>query len=63
MATAEFVVNNKFYSAKKVTLFMAKYRRKLRMGSNIRRKRKVEMTTEFTERIKKVGSYKMREIR
>ena len=60
---AEFVANNKVYSATKVTLFIAKYRRELRMESNIRRKRKVKKAIEFIERIKKVGSYEMRERR
>jgi len=51
---AEFAVNNKTYLATKVSLFMAEYGRKLRMGVNIRRKGKVEKATEFAERIKKV---------
>jgi len=51
---AEFVVNNKTHLATKVSLFMANYRRKLRMEADIRRKRKVEKITEFMERIKKV---------
>jgi len=33
---------------------MANYGRELRMGSDIRQKRKVEKATEFVERIKKV---------
>ena len=33
---------------------MANYERELKMGVNIRRKRKVKKTTEFVERIKKV---------
>ena len=51
---AEFVVNNKTYLATKVSLFMANYGRKLRMGADIRRKWKVEKTAEFVERIKKI---------
>ena len=51
---AEFAVNNKVHSATKVFLFIAKYGRELRMGLDIRRKRKVEKTTEFAERMKKV---------
>ena len=51
---AEFAVNNKTYLATKVSLFMANYGRKLRIGVNIRRKGKVEKATEFAERIKKV---------
>ena len=55
MASAEFVVNNKIHTATKVSsLFMANYRRELRMGGDIRKKRKVESATEFTERMKKV---------
>jgi len=33
---------------------MANYRRELRMGADIRKKRKVEKATEFMERLKKV---------
>jgi len=54
LASAEFVVNNKAHSATKVLPFMANYRRELRMGGNIRKKGKVEKTTEFVERMKKV---------
>ena len=38
----------------KVSPFMANYRKKLRMGGDIRRKGKVESATEFVERMKKV---------
>ena len=38
----------------KVSLFMANYGRKLRIGADIRKKEKVEKTTEFTERMEKV---------
>jgi len=51
---AEFVVNNKIYSATKVSLFMANYKRELRMRTDIRRKEKMEKAIEFAERIKKV---------
>jgi len=54
LASAEFAVNNKIYSATKVSLFMANYSRKLRMKANIRRKEKMEKTMEFAERMKKV---------
>ena len=40
--------------ATKVSLFMANYRKELRMGEDIRRKGKVESATEFVERMKKV---------
>ena len=52
--SAEFAVNNKIYSAIKVSLFMANYGRELRIGTDIRRKEKIEKVTEFAERIKKV---------
>ena len=54
MAIAEFVVNNKTYSATKVSLFIVSYGRELRIGANLRRKRKVEKTIEFVEKMKKV---------
>ena len=50
----EFVVNNKVHSATKVSLFMVNYSRELRMGTDIRRKEKIEKVTEFAEKIKKV---------
>jgi len=42
LVLAEFVVNNKVYTATKVSPFMANYGRELRMGGNIRKKGKVE---------------------
>jgi len=54
LASAEFVVNNKVHTATKVSPFMANYGRELRMGGDIRKKRKVESATEFVERMKKV---------
>ena len=54
LVSAEFAINNKVHSATKVSPFMANYRRELRMGVDIRRKRKVEKATEFVERIKQV---------
>jgi len=47
-------VNNKVHSASKVSLFMANYRRELRMRMDIRRKGKVEKVIEFVERMRKV---------
>jgi len=52
--TAEFAVNNKIYSATKMSPFMVNYSRELRIGADIRRKGKIENAIEFTERIKKV---------
>ena len=50
--TAEFAVNNKIYLATNISPFITNYSRELRMGAE--RKGKVEKTTEFTERMKKV---------
>ena len=54
LALAEFAVNNKVYTATKVSPFMANYGRELRMEGDIRRRGKVEKATEFVERMKKV---------
>jgi len=54
LAFVEFIVNNKVYSATKVSSFIANYGWKLRIGVDIRRKRKVEKTIEFTERINQI---------
>ena len=54
LAAAEFAINNKVHTATKVSPFMVNYRKELRMEGDIRRKGKVESTTEFVERIKKI---------
>ena len=54
LASAEFAVNNKVHMTTKVSPFMANYGRELRMGSDIRKREKVEKVTEFVERMKKV---------
>jgi len=54
LASAEFAVNNKAHTATKMSLFMANYRRELRMGGDIRKKGKVESATEFVEKMKKI---------
>ena len=54
LASAKFAVNNKAHTATKVLLFMANYRRELRMGGDIRKKGKIESAMEFVERIKKI---------
>ena len=51
---AEFAVNNKVHIATKVLLFMANYKRELRMGGDIKKRGKVEKATEFVERMKKI---------
>jgi len=60
LAMAEFAINNKVHMATKISPFMANYRKELRMGRDIRKKGKVESTTEFAERMKKV--YKEAEV-
>ena len=50
----EFMINNKIHLATNISLFMANYRRELRMGANIRKKVKVKKATEFVERMKKI---------
>jgi len=52
--SAEFAINNKVHLATKISLFVANYGRELRIRADIRKKGKVEKTTEFMERIKKV---------
>jgi len=47
-------VNNKVHSATKVLLFMANYGRELQMGTDIKRKGKVEKAMEFVERMRKI---------
>ena len=42
------------HSATKVSPFIAKYGRELRIGVDIRKKGKVEKMTEFAERMKRV---------
>ena len=39
LAMAEFTVNNKIYSATKVSLFITNYRGELRMGADIRKEK------------------------
>ena len=50
--SAEFVVNNKVYTATKILPFIANYGRELRIGGDIRRKGKVERVMKFVERMK-----------
>jgi len=54
LASTEFAINNKVYSATKMSPFMANYERELRIRIDIRRKGKIEKVMEFAERIKKV---------
>ena len=50
----EFTVNKKVYLVMKISLFMANYKKELRMEVNIRKKEKVEKAIEFVEKVKKV---------
>jgi len=52
--SAEFVINNKAHLTTKVSLFIANYRRELRMDMDLRRKGKMEKATEFAERMRKM---------
>ena len=52
----KFVVKSKAYTTTKVLLFIANYRRELRMEADIRRKKKIEKMTKFIEKIKKIWS-------
>ena len=54
LASAKFTINNKVYSATKMSLFIANYGRELRIGIYIRRKGKMEQVRKFAERMKKV---------
>jgi len=54
LALAEFAVNNKVYTTIKILSFITNYGREMRMGGDIRKRRKVEKVMEFVERMKKV---------
>ena len=54
LVSAEFAINNKIHLTTKVSLFIANYGRKLRMGVYLRKKGKMEKVTEFVERMRKV---------
>ena len=49
---AEFAFNNKVYTATKMSPFQVNYGRELRMGFDIRKKRKNEKTEEFAREMK-----------
>ena len=54
LASAEFTINNKIHLVTKMSLFMANYRRELRIKVDIRRKERMEKAMEFAERMKRV---------
>jgi len=49
--SAEFVINNKVHLAIRISLFIANYRRKLRIVIDIRRKERMEKVAEFEGRV------------
>jgi len=54
LVSAKFAVNNKVHTATKILPFMENYERELRIGEDIRKKKKVEKVTEFVKRMKQV---------
>ena len=54
LVSVEFAINIKVHSATKISPFIVNYRRDLKMGIDIRTKRKMEKVTKFAERMKKV---------
>ena len=51
---AKFAINNKFYTATKISPFIANYGRKVQIKMEFRRKEKMEIATEFVERMRKI---------
>ena len=51
---AEFAVNNKVHLTTKISLFVANYRREMRMEVDLKKKGKVERVMEFVEKMRKV---------
>ena len=54
MVTTEFAFNNKVHTATKSSLFKINYRRELKIGFEIRKKRKYIKTEEFVKEIKEI---------
>ena len=54
LGIAEFMYNNKIYTATKISLFKVNYGQDLRMGFEGRRKGKYKVVGKFVERIKKI---------
>ena len=52
LATAEFAFNNKVHTATKISPFQVNYERELRMGFDIRKKRRNEKAEEFVREMK-----------
>ena len=54
LVSAEFAINNKAHSTTKISSFIANYRRELKIGIDLKRKRKMKKIIEFVERMRKV---------
>jgi len=54
LGTAEFVYNNKIYTATKILLFKVNYGQDPRIGFKGRRKGKYEVAGKYMERMKKI---------
>jgi len=54
LGIAEFMYNNKIYTATKISLFKVNYGQDLRMGFEGRRKGKYEVVGKFVKRMKKI---------
>jgi len=54
LGTAEFVYNNKIYTATKILLFKVNYGQDPRIGFKGRRKGKYEVAGKYVERMKKI---------
>ena len=54
LASMKFVINSKTHLVAKVLLFIANYKRELRIEVDIRRKGKIEKITEFVKRMKRI---------
>ena len=52
MASAEFTANNKVHIVTKISPFIANYERELKMGDDIKRRKKVKKAMEFMKRMK-----------
>jgi len=52
LATAEFAFNNNVYTATKSSLFKVNYKKELRMGFDIRKKKKHVKVEEFVKEMK-----------
>ena len=54
LVIAKFAINSKIHTATKISLFIANYRRKLQIGINIKKKRKMKIGIKLIEKIKKI---------